>query len=79
VEDSEAVVVEADLTQVEAGPAPDIPRDRSAPGEAGFRYASMRERPNHGPAPDIPRDRSAPGEAGFRYACMREAKPWPST
>ena len=42
MEDSEAVVVEADLTQVEAGPAPDIPRDRSAPGEAGFRYASMR-------------------------------------
>ncbi len=48
------------------GLAPDIPRDRSAPGEAGFRYASMRERPNHGLAPDIPRDRSAPGEAGFR-------------
>jgi hypothetical protein len=39
VEDDEAVVVEADLTEAATGPVPDIPRDRSAPGEAGFRSA----------------------------------------
>jgi hypothetical protein len=39
VEDDEAVIVEADLTEAATGPVPDIPRDRSAPGEAGFRSA----------------------------------------
>ena len=41
IEDDEAVILEADLSQPEALPIPDIPRDRSAPGQAGFRSASL--------------------------------------